>query len=354
MGSRNKLRIVVTGGADAPREALDLAFAVGYQVVRRGHFLLNGGAKGVDRSAVHGGDKYRKEVGSNFDGQIIAYRPGNAPQPASSRYTDVKVVDDTHAERRDVVVRNGDILIVLSGAGGTLDIAKRAHNYGKPVIPIGCSKGAALELWHKLVEDDGKTYSYRKQLTIEMFQSLNPLDYKVDDVACLAVDITEKIMGLGIQPIPNTKEPPLSVPPEKELQVFLCYAHDDAREVRKLYDHLKQNGIVTWLDQENLIPGQDWKWEISKAVKQSDVVIICLSSNSISKEGFVQKEITYALDAADEKPDGTIFLIPARLDACTVPTRLNRWQWVDLFQSDGYAKLMKALRIRAQQIGAVL
>jgi hypothetical protein len=108
------------------------------------------------------------------------------------------------------------------------------------------------------------------------------------------------------------------------------------------------------LDQENLIPGQDWKLEISKAVQQSDVVIACLSSKSISKEGFVQKEILYALDAANEKPEGTIFLIPARLESCVVPTRLNRWQWVDLFQSDGYARLMKALRARARQIGGVL
>lgn len=343
MGSRKRLRIVVTGGADAPREALDLAFAVGYEVVRRGHFLLNGGAKGVDRSAVHGGDKYRKEAGSNFDGQIIAYCPENAPQPASSRYTDVRVVGNTRAERRDAVVRNGDILIVLSGADGTLDIAKRARNYGKLVIPVGCSKGAALELWHKLVEDDGSTYPYRKRFSTAMLQSLNPLDYVVEDVARLAVDLAEEVGSM----------PPI-LPKGRELRVFLCHAHDDAVDVRRLYDHLIKDGIDAWLDQENLLPGQDWKQEISKAVKQSDVVIVCLSSNSISKEGFVQKEIIYALDTADEKPEGTIFIIPARLGACNVPMRLNRWQWVDLFQSDGYDKLMRALKVRAQQIGAAL
>jgi hypothetical protein len=35
MGSHKRLHVVVTGGADAPRAALDLAFAIGYEVVRR-------------------------------------------------------------------------------------------------------------------------------------------------------------------------------------------------------------------------------------------------------------------------------------------------------------------------------
>ena len=33
----------------------------------------------------------------------------------------------------------------------------------------------------------------------------------------------------------------------------------------------------------------------------TDVVIVCLSENSVNKEGFVQKEIVMALDKADEE-----------------------------------------------------
>ena len=92
-----------------------------------------------------------------------------------------------------------------------------------------------------------------------------------------------------------------------------------------------------------MIPGQDWKFEIQKAVRNSDVVIVCLSAQSINKEGFVQKEIKIALDTADEKPEGTIFIIPARLGNCQVPERLSQFQWVDLFSDNGYEWLMKAL-----------
>ena len=61
------------------------------------------------------------------------------------------------------------------------------------------------------------------------------------------------------------------------------------------------------------MPGQDWDLEIQKAVHKSDTVVVCLSNSSITKEGYIQKEIRFALDVADEKPEGTIFLIPARL-----------------------------------------
>ena len=74
--------------------------------------------------------------------------------------------------------------------------------------------------------------------------------------------------------------------------------------------------------------------------------MICLSRDSVTKEGYAQKEIRFALDVADEKPEGTSYLIPLRLEECQVPERLRRWQWVDFFAEGGYDKLVKALMLR--------
>lgn len=138
------------------------------------------------------------------------------------------------------------------------------------------------------------------------------------------------------------------------LRVFLCHASSDKPVVVRLYERLIGDGIDAWLDKEKLVPGQDWQIEIPKAVKNSDIVIVCLSSQSITKEGFVQKEIKIALDAADEKPDETIFLIPARLEDCQVPERIKKYQWVDLFVDDGYEQLFKALQLRAANLGIAI
>ena len=64
-------------------------------------------------------------------------------------------------------------------------------------------------------------------------------------------------------------------------------------------------------------------------------MLVCLSRTAITKEGFVQREIRLALEVAEEKPEGTIYIIPARLENCEVPERLAEWQWVNLFEDQG-------------------
>ena len=137
----------------------------------------------------------------------------------------------------------------------------------------------------------------------------------------------------------------------RPLKVFLCHASADKPAVRKLHRYLKQRGVQPWLDELDLLPGQDWQVEIPKAIFSSDVILVCLSKNSINKEGYVQKEITYALDKAMEKPEGTIFIIPAKLEECSVPTRLSRFHWVDLSRVDGHKRLMLSLNLRAEDLG---
>ena len=91
---------------------------------------------------------------------------------------------------------------------------------------------------------------------------------------------------------------------------------------------------------------------IEKAVDASDVVVICLSNQSVTKEGFVQREIRYAYDLAFEKPEDTIFLIPLRLDDCPVPRKLRTIHWVDYFgaqKQEAYSDLLEALQLRYDQ-----
>lgn len=140
----------------------------------------------------------------------------------------------------------------------------------------------------------------------------------------------------------------------RKLRVFLCHASQDKPVVRELYQRLNAEGwIVPWLDEENLLPGQDWDMEIEKAVEVADVVLVCVSSRSVTKEGYIQREIKFALDIALEKPEGTIFIIPLRLDDCDVPRRLRSWQYVDYFPSEkrkaSFQRLLQSLKLRHTQ-----
>ncbi|MDI3461734.1 MAG: hypothetical protein OJF50_000555 [Nitrospira sp.] len=135
------------------------------------------------------------------------------------------------------------------------------------------------------------------------------------------------------------------------LRVFLCHGKEDKQTVRELYARLQSDGFHPWLDEEDILPGQDWQLEIKSTIETSDVMIACFSSASINRDGYVQKEIRMGLDVAQLKREGSIFLIAARLSNCVVPSRLIDRQWVDLFEDSGYGKLVKSLMIRAHDLG---
>src|SRR3972149_3291570 len=137
--------------------------------------------------------------------------------------------------------------------------------------------------------------------------------------------------------------------PKRTLKVFLCHAHADRDAVRVLYSRLKREGVDAWLDKEKLLPGSDWELEIRKAVREADVVVVCLSKQ-FNQAGFRQKEVRLALDTAMEQPEGGNFIIPARLEECDTLESVRKWHWVDLFEVDGYQRLMRALRARANKI----
>lgn len=134
------------------------------------------------------------------------------------------------------------------------------------------------------------------------------------------------------------------------LKVFICHSSSDKPAARELYRRLKAEGFVPWLDEEDLLPGQNWKRVIPSAVADAHVVVVCLSNTAVTKQGFVQKEIGYALDVAGEQPEDTIFIIPVRLEECKVPDRLSEWQWVDLYEPRGYDRLLRSLRVRADTL----
>ncbi len=139
-----------------------------------------------------------------------------------------------------------------------------------------------------------------------------------------------------------------------KLRVFLCHASQDKPVVRELYQRLNAEGwIDPWLDEVNLLPGQDWRLEIEKSVENSDVVIACLSNTSVNKEGFVQREIRYAVSVALDKPEDTIFVVPLLLEICDVPRSIQKFHWVEYFgesKDEKYKALLLALELRRDQI----
>src|SRR5215510_10359255 len=132
-------------------------------------------------------------------------------------------------------------------------------------------------------------------------------------------------------------------------RIFLCHASEDKAQVREVYQQLKALGFAPWLDEVDILPGQDWDYEIERALETSDFVIVFLSTRSVEKVGYVQREFRRALYHAEEQPEGFIHTIPVKLDDCTVPRRFSRHQWANLSEEGAFDRIVRALRRGLQQ-----
>ncbi len=137
----------------------------------------------------------------------------------------------------------------------------------------------------------------------------------------------------------------MSVTDEKKLLVFISHASEDNAAAKRLTKRLKDDGFEPWLDLERLLPGQDWNLELEKAMRESGAILLCFSKESVAKESYIQKEYKRAMRIQEEKPEGTIFVIPVRLDECELPFYLREIQWVDY--PEDYDRLVAALNLRA-------
>lgn len=116
--------------------------------------------------------------------------------------------------------------------------------------------------------------------------------------------------------------------------VFISYAREDARHAERLYMDLRAAEINAWLDTRCLLPGQDWRREITRIIQGAAYFIALISQHSLNKRGVVQSEIKRALRVLAEVPVDQIFLIPVRLDDCQpADEELQNLNWVDLFPS---------------------
>ncbi|MBN8583105.1 MAG: toll/interleukin-1 receptor domain-containing protein [Anaerolineae bacterium] len=146
-------------------------------------------------------------------------------------------------------------------------------------------------------------------------------------------------------------------PLKDKLIPFLSYSKIHRIAARDFAERLKsESWIDPWFDEEDILPGQLWEETVTIGVRNSHAVIILLSKEAVASEGFFQREIRLALDTAAEKPEGTIFIIPIRLNECDVPDMLRKYQYIDYFGGEEqkermYTSLISALKVRAENLG---
>ena len=127
-------------------------------------------------------------------------------------------------------------------------------------------------------------------------------------------------------------------------RVFFCYAHEDYETVKVLYDKVKVLGYVPWLDKLDLLPGQKWRIIIPEILRNSHVVLMFFSSNSLGKRGFIQREYKLVREVMNDLPGNDLYIIPIRLDDCEIPEEFNDIQYIDFSEEFAFARIYRSIR----------
>jgi uncharacterized protein YjbI with pentapeptide repeats len=89
--------------------------------------------------------------------------------------------------------------------------------------------------------------------------------------------------------------PSLRTRPIEFHSCFISYSHADKPFARRLHDQLQARGVRCWLDEHQMLPGDDLFEQIQQGIRLWDKVLLCCSKASL-KSWWVDNEIETAFD----------------------------------------------------------
>ena len=126
--------------------------------------------------------------------------------------------------------------------------------------------------------------------------------------------------------------------------IFFCYAREDQARVAEVADRLEKDNFLIYFDKKTLLPGDDWKAKIAEGIEKADFVLVFLSKMSTEKTGYVHRELKYALEQRQLRPEGTRYIIPVMLEQCAPPRELRDIQWLEISEEGSYSKLVNVMK----------
>lgn len=183
---------------------------------------------------------------------------------------------------------------------------------------------------------------------LETIKHLGPSTIDIDTVYLSSGNIPEVFLrGAGVpEPfIGYMKSLIAAMSPVEFFSCFISYSHANKTFARRLHDRLQARGIRCWLDEHQLLPGDDIYHEVDRGIRLWDKMLLCCSESSL-KSWWVDNEIGTAL----EKEQQLMKEREAKVQVL-VPLNLDGYLFSDQWKSGYQAQLRRRLAADFTEIG---
>jgi hypothetical protein len=136
---------------------------------------------------------------------------------------------------------------------------------------------------------------------------------------------------------------------QSNLQAFISYSRADWRDVEDLARELRYAGIATWLDTENIRPGDEWEATIRSAIRSSRAFVFCISRFSLQSRR-TPAELASAIEHG-------LLLFPVMIEPTpieTLPDVLKQRHILQLFRDPPSIALKRAAKELARLLGVIV
>jgi len=112
-------------------------------------------------------------------------------------------------------------------------------------------------------------------------------------------------------------------PKGKTYDVFLSYSSASQPWVRKFAAALSASGVSAWFDAHEILPGERWQAQIEKALRQSRVLIMVLTPDSVRRPWTF-----FELGAALAGGKRIVPVLSDDVDPSEIPAAVRQFQFV--------------------------